>query len=171
MVLWGRQKKILTLLFYQSTWRLTRERVLAKITQLLHRRPGWTLWSVQSSFLLTQDVPHSLANTPACVCPSALALSQNRGEHGLPWADTLGQRPAADLEGAPRMDENKGKSRVRTGSTTENDAVGGQGRLVDTRGSKDLIRSHNWWEKRGKIQANTTPKAGSLVGVEAAGGC
>lgn len=54
---WGRQKKILTLLFYQKTWRLTRWRVLAKITQLLHRRQGWTLWLVQNSFLLTLDLP------------------------------------------------------------------------------------------------------------------
>lgn len=58
------------------------------------------------------------------------------------WADALGQRPVTDLEGAPRMDENRGRSRVRTGSIKENDAVLGQGRLADMQGSKDLIRSH-----------------------------
>lgn len=65
------------------------------------------------------------------------------------WADALGQRPVTDLEGAPRMDENRGRSRVRTGSIKENDAVLGQGRLADMQGSKDLIRSHIWWQKRG----------------------
>ena len=42
----------------------------------------------------------------------------------------------------PRMDENRGRSRVRIGSTKGNYAVLRQGRLGEMRVSKDLIRSH-----------------------------
>lgn len=50
----------------------------------------------------------------------------------LPWVDVL----VTDPEGAPRVDENRGRSRVRIGSTNGNHAVLRERRLLETRGSR-----------------------------------
>lgn len=101
---------------------------------------------VRSYFLLPQDL--SQVGLIPRLCPSAQAPLPECGTWTrvgvltLPRVPALEQWPVTDPEGAPRMDENRSRYRVRRGSTKGSHAVLRERRLLEMRGSKDLIRSH-----------------------------